>query len=684
MLTKVRIQNFKNLKYLELDLNHNHELRAPNGWGKSSIADAISWVLTGKLYDGSADHQSIKPKHDSRQIVDVELTFEDGTKVRKTYREVWTRTRGTDEENLTGHETTCYINDLEVPVSSFQAELLNALEIKYTGNWKGNILQLLIHPTFFGLKLPWQERRQIVTDLTGEVTDEDVFQAKAYLMPLKPYLAKAKGKTEDVRKLLLRRHRELSSAEVTLQAQIDILSTEVTVTEEKYRKAAEELERIDELIDDLKRKKHQTEEGAIAERNRQLAELQQQITQTKEADLSDYNTKIKEQQLELERIRQERAYVEAELRELQTKIQTLEQLKAKLAIERESVMRALRDLEDRRNRLLQEWKQVNEEQAPVYDSLICPNCGHDLNAEHIEAEIKAFNKNKAERLKVISEQGLDVKRQIEELEPKVDELQAEADQLHLEIEKLEEGISECNAKMIELNQKELEISKSIPEFKESPKTQELKVKYEELKNKPLDVQHNYDEQIEKLKETKKPHEEVITKYRAEQINLQKAQELEQQRKDVLSQQAEVEQLQVMLTDFIKTKLEILDSRIEAVFGDIKIRLIEANIKEGSWNEVCDVMDGQVPYHQTNSSQQIKLGIRVVEAIKRALGIDGLFYIIDNAEQITDRDFSKLTDAQTIAFVAYDSNDIIDIDIREDKPKPKNIPITDYNLFDIGS
>lgn len=661
-LTRVRIQNFKNLKYLELDLNHNHELRAPNGWGKSSIADAISWVLTGKLYDGSADHQSIKPKHDSRQIVDVELTFEDGTKVRKTYREVWTRTRGTDEENLTGHETTCYINDLEVPVSSFQAELLNALEIKYTGNWKGNILQLLIHPTFFGLKLPWQERRQIVTDLTGEVTDEDVFHAKAHLIPLRPYLAKAKGKTEDVRKLLLRRHRELSSAEVTLQAQIDILSTEVSVTEERYRKAAEELERIDELIDDLKRKKHQTEEGAIAERNRQLAELQQQITQNKEADLLNYNTKIKEQQLELEKIRQERAHVEAELRELQTKIQTLEQQKAKLVVERESVMRTIKELEDRRYRLLQEWKQVNEEQTPVYDSLVCPNCGHDLNAEHIEAEIKAFNKNKAERLKVISEQGLAVKAEIEKLETKPDELKAEVDKINLEIEELSAGITQYNQKIIELDRKELELSQSIPPFEPSAKTKQLQQEYDELKAKPLSVQHDYDAQINQLKESRKPYEEIITKYRAEQINLQKAQELEQQRKDVLSQLAEVEQLQVMLTDFIKTKLEILDSRIEAVFGDIKIRLIEANIKEGSWNEVCDVMDGQVPYHQTNSSQQIKLGIRVVEAIKKAIGIKNLFYIIDNAEQITDRDFSKLTDAQTVAFVAYDSNDIIDSDI----------------------
>lgn len=684
-LQKVIINNFKNIKHLELDINQqNFELKAPNGWGKSSIADAIFWVMTGKLLSGSSDMPSIKPKEDTSRTVDVELIFEDGTSVKKTYREVWTKTRGTTEVKMTGHETSCYINGLEVPVSQFDVELRQRFGLTYKGAWSGNIFQLLIDPLYFGMKEEWQERRKLVIDLVGDVTDEDVFAQKPSLLPLKLYIDRANGKLEDVKKLLLRHHRELSTQEATLQAQIDVLSTELTVSEQAYQKAIAELEKLDALIDDLKTKKYQSEEGALAEKNRLLAELSEKISASKETDLFNYNNKITKQQQELENIRQERARVENEIRDLQAKIQALESQKAKLVAERESVMRTLRDLEDRRNRLLQEWKQVKAEQPPIHDSLLCPQCGYDLNAEHIEAEIKKFNELKAQRLKDINKQGLAVKAEIEKLETKPDELEAEIDKIHLDIDELSKGISDYNAKIIELNRKELELSKSIPPFEPSAKTKQLQQEYDELKAKPLFVQHDYDAQINQLKESRKPYEEIITKYRAEQINLQKAQELERQRKAVLSQLAEVEQLQVMLTDFIKTKLEILDSRIEAVFGDIKIRLIEANIKEGSWNEVCDVMDGEVPYHQTNSSQQIKLGIRVVEAIKRALGIDGLFYIIDNAEQITDRDFSKLTDSQTIAFVAYDSNDIIDIDIREDKPKPKSIPIANYNLFNMGS
>lgn len=682
-LQKVIINNFKNIKHLELDINQqNFELKAPNGWGKSSIADAIFWVMTGKLLSGSSDMPSIKPKEDTSRTVDVELIFEDGTSVKKTYREVWTKTRGTTEVKMTGHETSCYINGLEVPVSQFDVELRQRFGLTYKGAWSGNIFQLLIDPLYFGMKEEWQERRKLVIDLVGDVTDEDVFAQKPSLLPLKLYIDRANGKLEDVKKLLLRHHRELSTQEATLQAQIDVLSTELTVSEQAYQKAIAELEKLDALIDDLKTKKYQSEEGALAEKNRLLANLKEKAAASYETDLLNYNNNISQQQQELDKIRTYKATISSEFTQLVNRINELERQKSQLVEQHDSTKRRIAELEVRRQRLIDDWKRVKNEEPPTHDHLYCPQCGYDLNEEHIKAQVDKFNLDKANRLKQITAEGNTVKAEIEELTAQLDPLKKQIDDLHLEIEELDKQKSDYNAKIIELNNKELQLSKSIPPFEPSKETLELKAKYEELKNQPLNVDHDYEVQIETLKESRKPYEEIITRYKVEQLNLKKAQELKQQRETVLAQLAEIEQLQIMLTDFIRTKLEILDSRIEAVFGDIKFRLVEANIKEGSWNEVCDVMDGEVPYHQTNSSQQIKLGIQVVEAIKRTLGIDGLFYIIDNAEQITDRDFSKLTDAQTIAFVAYDDNKTtLDIDLREDKPyRPEQI---DYNLFNMG-
>ena len=45
-IQKVSIDNFKGIRKLDIDFYDTTRIRAPNGGGKTSIGDAISWVLT--------------------------------------------------------------------------------------------------------------------------------------------------------------------------------------------------------------------------------------------------------------------------------------------------------------------------------------------------------------------------------------------------------------------------------------------------------------------------------------------------------------------------------------------------------------------------------------------------------------------------------------------------------------
>lgn len=160
MLKLVRIKNFKNLKRFVLTVYPYHtEFVARNSFGKTAIADAISWVMTGKLYNGSSDIMAIKPKDNPSALVSVELVFDDGTTIMKTYQD----------------STDCYINGIAIPVTKFDEELKKLFNIKYDGHWKGNVFQLLINPTFFLTKLEWQERKTIIMDLFENVTVNNVF-----------------------------------------------------------------------------------------------------------------------------------------------------------------------------------------------------------------------------------------------------------------------------------------------------------------------------------------------------------------------------------------------------------------------------------------------------------------------------------------------------------------------------
>jgi len=61
------------------------------------------------------------------------------------------------------------------------------------------------------------------------------------------------------------------------------------------------------------------------------------------------------------------------------------------------------------------------------------------------------------------------------------------------------------------------------------------------------------------------------------------------------------------------------------------------------------MDGMVPYDRTNTASQIKLGIKLIEAIRKAKSWKELPILVDNAEAVVLRNFD--TKAQVINLIA---------------------------------
>ncbi len=657
-LSQVRIENFKNFQKFLLDLKGpmNYEFIAKNKFGKSTIADAIFWVMTGKLLSGSSDIMSIKPKNDSKKLVSVELFFEDGTSVMKTYEENWVKTRGTKEKHLEGHTTNCFINGINIPVTKFHDSLLEKFGIKFDGKWSGNIFQLLIDPLFFGIKECWQERRKLVIDLVGDVTDEDVFKKDSDLEPLKKYLFQTNGKFEDVKKILCRNLKELNDDEKKLIAQIEVLSDEQTIAQERYTAAVKRQKEITEEIQKLNNKKYQEQKDIIAERKEEIANMKTKLSEKRQKDSEKYQKSIEKKQNELNLLQKEKSRVQQEFSDLNNDINELNQKKSDVIAERQRVAKQIEDNEKYMAKLRTKWENTNKSEYDEKDSLICPQCGHDLHGDIVEKKRKEFNLKKAEELEDIASEGKQLKKINEDLKAKVEELHDEEDSMFEQIEELKPRVSEYNEKLNEKTRKISKLNNSIPEFKYSKETLDFEEQIKELEQSPYPTINNeqeIDNQIGKLEQEKTCVQKVIDTYNHEQRNIQKANELQKKLDKVMDSIAEFESLQDMLSEFIKTKLNILNERVESVFGHIKFQLVESNIKEGSWNEVCYVLDGDVPYHNTNSASKIQLGIKVCEAIKKKLQIEGLFYVIDNAEQITDRDFSKLTPDQTISFVALD-------------------------------
>jgi len=102
----LHLENFRKFKDITIDFEqYGNEIIADNKWGKTTIADAIMFILVGKLYSGSSDLQSLKPLHDTSLKVAAELVIATGwdgsnplfpefVTLRKEYKEDWVTARG--------------------------------------------------------------------------------------------------------------------------------------------------------------------------------------------------------------------------------------------------------------------------------------------------------------------------------------------------------------------------------------------------------------------------------------------------------------------------------------------------------------------------------------------------------------------------------------------------------------
>src|SRR5690606_25909245 len=169
-LLSAKITNFKGIRSFETTFGDVTNIYAYNGLGKSTIADAFFWCLWGKDAQDRKDHE-IKNSVNTelnRQDHEVELTFDlDGRHipVKRVYAEKWTKRRGSNDQELTGHETTLFFDDVPVNLGEFNKRVSALLD--------ESIFKVITNPLYFN-SLHWKDRRKALIDMAGEINNEDV------------------------------------------------------------------------------------------------------------------------------------------------------------------------------------------------------------------------------------------------------------------------------------------------------------------------------------------------------------------------------------------------------------------------------------------------------------------------------------------------------------------------------
>ncbi len=164
------LANFKGILKLKVNFQHNTDVFGANGTGKSTIYDAFLWLLFGKNAEEKKEF-SIKNTVDAslnRQDHEVEGMLEvngDSITLKKIYKEKWQKKRGEEIAEYVGNETIYYWNEVPMQQKEFQTKVYSIMD--------ETVFKLITNPYALN-SMKWQDRRSILTQMSGELSDEQV------------------------------------------------------------------------------------------------------------------------------------------------------------------------------------------------------------------------------------------------------------------------------------------------------------------------------------------------------------------------------------------------------------------------------------------------------------------------------------------------------------------------------
>ena len=647
-LLTLTLRNFQGVRDFTLDCQgKNVTVYGDNGAGKTTLANAWHWLLFDKdsLNRKDFEIKTLTPKgepvHGLEHEVEATIDLDgDAITLRKVYSEKWTKTRGSAQATFSGHTTKHYIDG--VPVSK------RTYDDKIAGIVDENIFKLLTNPRHFNDYLKREERRGILLEISGDVTDEDVIAANPELAELPKFLGK---RTLEEHKAVIKEQRIRVNRELQqIPTRISEVQTGMPKIDGLIPEALDsDMAKLRKMLEDKQAEKLRIEQGG------QVAELTKELAQV-EAELFRVEGIHRRQQLELTEEARNKLYaVKSARQNLETDIKGMElelslyQTRAKSQAEEMDKLRA-------------EWKQVDAETFEHKQDSTCPTCGQALPEEQLQAAyekaLDAFNLDKAQRLEAITAQGKQKK--------------AEAEKLESELAELQERIAKSKAVLADLLAEEQKLQEEVDSKPPAPITEnsewvelaDRKVALEKeiaaLKQDSREAIEAIQTEINKLQEYIRVLEEAKAKVKVHEQAKARIEELKAEERRLSREYEDLERQQYLCEEFTRTKVKLIDEKINSRFRLARFKLFEEQINGGIADTCVTLCDG-VPWDGgLNNGAQINVGIDIINTLAEHYGFVAPIFI-DNAESVTE---IIPTRAQVIRLVVSEKDKQLRVEVEE--------------------
>jgi DNA repair exonuclease SbcCD ATPase subunit len=629
-LNAIALNNFKGVKDLALEFDGgNAVIYGTNATGKTTVYDAFLWLLFGKDSLGRTDFDIKALDAEGNPVSGLDHSVEavlslDGKPIalKKTYKEKWTKRRGSAKSEFSGHTTDYHIDGVPVTKTAFAAKI-DAIVDEET-------FKLLTSARYFNEGLAWQKRREILLNVCGDVSDKDVIAANKDLAKLAGILGERS--LDDHRKVIAEARKKINGELMQIPVRLDELDKSMPDITGIDREAVRK-----EIHDRKQAKAALEKEKGVVENGGQTAGLYRK--------LDEVNAEIQKNNTAADKEREERlAPAMEESARLQKSIEEADEALRRLFRERDADAEKLPLLEKEIKAQRNLWHEVNN--ARHEGETVCPTCGQDLPCEAVKAAVEKHNAWKAEKLKEIQARGKALAKEVEDIktrniglceeieanERKIGELLKLKQACNTEAEKIR-GLQPDNAELLR-KKADLEArieSAGAGENKQAVQDLEAGIAREETRIEEAGA--------------------LLAKLDQAEAGRKRRNELLASEKRLAKEFEDLEHELYLCDQFIRTKVDLLESRINSRFLFTRFKLFEEQIN-GGVTETCVAMFGGVPYPSLNNAARINVGLDILNTLSGHYGVAAPVFV-DNAEAVVDL---AHIDAQTIKLVVSADHD----------------------------
>lgn len=599
-IENLKIENFRGLKDLEFNFKDGLNLfSGSNGIGKSTVIDAIMWVLCDETLVYGKQSADNRNQNNLRDIIKVSLKLDNGLELERTYYDKY-------KEDLEGNlRYDKLVNEFKINGAKYGSkEYFDYIKyniIKLDRNViipkDYNLIRSLMDYNYFG-SIDYKISRALLEKVLNLKTDEEIVNEEQYA-PIKTDMQLLKFEIQKV----INKYKNV----------IDTYDKDIANNESWVKNAQKDLdlEALNEY-DDLIAKRNELFNDKI-ENNPEYLACNQLLEETRKLIGV-------EQQKTLETI----FGVEKKINDLVVKGNLTNSEISKVE---NKLNEAKKLISENENKIAETTNYINvllTREKMEFEEKKCPKCGYLLNKKEKDDYLETIKndcENKKSQINHWKEQIENCKKVIKDSEEDLQKLFKEKEtlgnQYFQEKENLEQAKKEKenNSKVKELELKVEETQKEI-NLLVSKFNVEQNDKFAELNNKISELESikNQYENINKVKENIK--------------NWKKQKAMNEVNIDLAK-------------SYKANKLQMIKDNLSSAFPTLDIEIIEENENTGVQKEVCYLKLKGVEYKGINDGHRKFIGITFIENLKAKLNLEDMPIIFDKFADIDNERLDEI-------------------------------------------